>query len=95
MANPQSQYYPFPPGGPFLADADYPALPRTRHTNFDTEKTIEDRVRKKTIFQGINELEMQGHIQNEIAYARTNSLGLYAYDDGSVNRFQDDGAPGR
>lgn len=87
--------YPTPPGGPFLADRDYPALPRTAHSNFDTEKTIEDRVRNKTIFQGLNELEVQGHIQNEIAYARTNSLGLYAYDNGSVDRFQEDRAPGR
>ena len=87
--------YPTPPGGPFLASTDFSALPRTLHTNFDTEKTIEDKVRKRTIFQGINELEMQGHIQNEINHARTNSLGLYAYDNGSVGRFQEDRAPGR
>lgn len=87
--------YPTPPGGPFLSDVDYAALPRTAHSNFDTEKTIEDRVRNKTIFQGLNELEMQGHIQNEINYARTNSIGLYAYDNGSVDRFQEDRAPGR
>jgi len=90
MANPQSLYYPFPPGGPFLADGDYPALPRTAHSNFDTTKTIEDRVRKKTIFQGLNEQEMQGHIQNEINYAHTNRLGLRAdKGDDPVNRAAD------
>ena len=83
--------YPQKPGGPFLGGA----TPRVAHTNFDTEKTIEDRIRAKVEYQGINELEMQGYIQNEIDYARTNRLGLYAYDNGSVDRFQEDRAPGR
>lgn len=88
--------YPNPPGGPFLSfGPDSLAVPRIRHTNFDTEKVIEDRVRKHIIFQGVNELQMQGYIQNEIDYARANALGLYTYDNGSVDRFQEDRAPGR
>lgn len=91
MANPQSQYYPTRPGGPYLGGA----TPRVVHTNFDTEKTIEDKIRNKTEFQGANEQEMWGYVQDEIVYARTNSIGLYAYDNGRVNIFADDGAPGR
>lgn len=88
--------YPNPPGGPFLSQGpDSLAVPRVRHSNFDTEKVLEDRVRRHTIFQGVNELQMQGYIQNEIDYARANSIGLYAYDNGSVDRFQEDRAPGR
>lgn len=88
--------YPTRPGGPYLAiPPDFPTVPRISHNNFDTEITIADRVRKIGIFQGVNELEMQGYIQNEIDYARTNRLGLYAYDNGSIDRFQEDRAPGR
>lgn len=87
--------YPYPPGGPYLSTENNPGVPRVRHTNFDTEKVLEDRVRRHSIFQGCNELEMQGYIQNEIDYARTNRIGLNAYDDGSVDRFQEDRAPGR
>lgn len=87
--------YPEYPGGPYLSTANNPAVPRISHNNFDTEKTIADKVRKHGIFQGINELEMQGYIQNEIDYARTNRIGLHDYDDGSVDRFQEDRAPGR
>lgn len=88
--------YPTRPGGPYISIyPDFPTVPRIPHNNFDTEKTIEDKVRKIGIFQGVNELEMQGYIQDEIIYARTNTLGLKAFDDGSVNRFQEDWAPGR
>lgn len=83
--------YPQKPGGPFTGGA----TPRVAHTNFDTEEVIADRVRAKVEYQGINELEMQGYIQNEIAYARTNRLGLRAEDNGPVNKFQEDWAPGR
>jgi len=90
MAFDPGLYYPHAPGGPYLADGDYPALPRTRHTNFDTTKVIEDRVRRKTIFQGLNEQEMQGHIQNEINYAHTNAIGLKTdKGDDPVNRAAD------
>jgi len=83
--------YPQRPGGPYTGGA----TPRVAHTNFDTEQVIADRIRAKVEYQGANELEIQGYIQNEIAYARTNRLGLYAYDDGPVNTFQEDWAPGR
>lgn len=83
--------YPYYPGGPFTGGP----TPRVAHTNFDTERTIEDKIRAKTEYQGLNELEIQGYVQDEITYARTNSLGLYAYDNGTVNRFQEDWAPGR
>ena len=69
-------YYPHAPGGPFLSSADYPGVPRVRHTNFDTQKVLEDRVRNAPIFQGCNEEQMQGYIQNEIDYAHTNAIGL-------------------
>lgn len=88
--------YPYKPGGPTLSfGPDFLVVPRIVHSNFDTEVTIADKVRKAIIFQGCNELEMQGYIQNEIDYARTNRLGLYAYDNGSIDRFQEDRAPGR
>lgn len=87
--------YPYRPGGPYLSTADNPGVPRIRHSNFDTEQVIADRVRRHGIFQGCNELEIQGYIQNEIDYARTNAIGLYAYDNGSIDRFQEDRAPGR
>lgn len=88
--------YPYKPGGPSLSfGPDFLGVPRILHNNFDTEVTIADKVRKAIIFQGANELEMQGYIQNEIDYARTNRLGLYAYDNGSIDRFQEDRAPGR
>lgn len=83
--------YPQRPGGPYTGGA----TPRVAHTNFDTEKVIEDRIRNKTEYQGANDLEMWGYIQDEIAYARTNSIGLYAYDNGRVDTFQEDRAPGR
>lgn len=78
MAFNQDLYYPQRPGGPYLSDADYPAVPRVRHTNFDTPQVLADRVRNKSIFQGLNEQQISGYIQNEIDYAHTNSIGLKA-----------------
>lgn len=90
MANPQSQYYPHAPGGPFLASNDYPGVPRVRHTNFDTTQVLADRVRRAPIFQGVNEQEMQGYIQNEINYAHTNAIGLKSdFGVDAVNRAAD------
>lgn len=83
--------YPQRPGGPFTGGG----TPRVAHTNFDTEQVIADRIRAKTEYQGANELEIQGYIQDEITYARTNSIGLYAYNNGGVNTWQEDWAPGR
>lgn len=82
MAYDPTTYYPHRPGGPpeFL-----PTVPRVRHDNFDTEKVIEDRVRNLKEFQGINEQEMWGYIQNEIEYARTNRIGLKT-DKGDARR---------
>lgn len=89
MAYDPTTYYPHRPGGPpgFL-----PAVPRVRHDNFDTEKVIEDRVRNLKEFQGINEQEMWGYIQNEIEYARTNRIGLKTdKGDARVNTSADTG----
>lgn len=73
MAYNPDLYYPHRPGGPpqFL-----PALPRIRRDNFDTPRVIEDRVRNLKEFQGINEQEMQGYIQNEINRSHTDAIGL-------------------
>lgn len=75
------QYYPHRPGGPYI-----PALPRITRTNFDTEKVIEDRVRNLPEFQGANEQEMWGYIQNEIDKSRTDRQGLKPFADGGVAR---------
>lgn len=85
MAFNPDNYYPHRPGGPFI-----PAVPRVRHDNFDTPKVIADRVRNLPEFQGANEQEMQGYIQNEIDYAHTNRIGLRADKaDDPVNRAAD------
>lgn len=76
MAWSPDDYYPRRPGGPFLSQGDFPTVPRITHNNFDTEKTIEDRVRNVPIFQGLNNQQLWGYIQDEIEYARTNRLGL-------------------
>lgn len=76
MAYNPDLYYPQRPGGPYLSTGDHPTVPRITHHNFDTERTIEDRVRNKPIFQGLNEEQMWGYIQDEIEYARTNAIGL-------------------
>lgn len=90
MAFNPDNYYPNPPGGPFLSSNDYPGVPRVRHSNFDTTKVLEDRVRKAPIFQGANEQQMQGYIQNEINYAHTNAIGLKSdYGNDPVNRAAD------
>lgn len=90
MAFNPDQYYPHRPGGPYLSSADAPGVPRVRHTNFDTPKVLEDRVRRHVIFQGANEQEMQGYIQNEINYAHTNAIGLKTdYGIDPVNRAAD------
>lgn len=78
-------YYPKYPGGPYLKDGDHTGVPWIIHNNFDTEKTIEDKVRKKRIFQGLNEQQMWGYIQDEINYARTNAIGLKT-DSGNARR---------
>lgn len=85
MAWNPDQYYPQRPGGPYLAQADYGTVPRIAHSNFDTEKTIEDKVRKIPIFQGLNEQQLWGYIQGEINYARTNAVGLKT-DSGNARR---------
>jgi hypothetical protein len=85
MAFNPNNYYPHRPGGPFI-----PALPRIIRTNFDTVKTIEDKVRNVSEFQGANEQEMQGYIQNEINRAHTDAVGLKTdYGIDPVNRAAD------
>lgn len=87
MAFNQDQYYPQRPGGPYLSQGDFPGVPRITHNNFDTTKTIADRVRNVPIFQGLNEQQLQGYIQNEIDYAHTNRIGLKTdKGDDPVNR---------
>lgn len=85
MAFNPDDYYPQRPGGPYLSQADYPAVPRIAHNNFDTEKTIEDKVRNVQIFQGLNDQQLWGYIQDEIEWARTNRVGLKA-DKGNARR---------
>lgn len=87
MAFNQDLYYPQRPGGPYLSQGDFPGVPRIVHSNFDTLRSIEDKVRNIGIFQGLNEQQLQGYIQNEIDYAHTNRIGLKAdKGDDRVNR---------
>lgn len=76
MAFNQDQYYPQRPGGPYLKSQDFAGAPWVSLTNFDTANTIADKVRNVTMFQGLNEQQIQGYIQNAIDYAHTNRIGL-------------------
>lgn len=71
-------YYPQYRGGPFLKNNDFSGAPWVPLNNFDTPKTIADKVRNVTMFQGLNEEQMQGYIQDAIDYAQTNRIGLKA-----------------
>lgn len=82
--------YPYRHGGPVL-----PPLPRVGRSNniqdyFMTEKTLEDKVRNISEFQGANEQEMQGYIQNEINRWRSDAVGLTThFGNAAVNRAAD------
>lgn len=89
MAFNPDQYYPQRPGGPFLSQGDFPGVPRVVHTNFDTEKVLEDRVRNVPIFQGLNEQQLWGYIENEINYAKSNRIGLWTEKPGRINKAAD------
>lgn len=76
MAFNPDQYYPQRPGGPYLRSNDFSGAPWVPLNNFDTTKTIEDKVRNVPMFQGLNEQQVQGYIQDAINFAHTNRLGL-------------------
>lgn len=82
--------YPYPPGGRTLKP-----LPRVGRSDniqdfYMTTKTLEDKVRNLPEFQGANEQEMQGYIQNEINRWHTDRVGLKAdYGNDPVNRAAD------
>lgn len=78
MAFNQDQYYPQRPGGPFLRNQDFTGAPWVPLNNFDTPKTVEDKVRNVTMFQGLNDQQVQGYVQDAINFAQTNRIGLKA-----------------
>lgn len=88
MAFNPDDYYPQPlRGGPFLRNQDFAGAPWVPLNNFDTTQTIESKVRNVPMFQGANETQLQGYIQDAINFAHTNRIGLKAdFGNDPVNR---------
>lgn len=80
MAWNPDDYYPKRPGGPYIPGSP-PRVGRSNNIQdyYMTEKTIEDRVRNIPEFQGANEQQMWGYIQNEIDKWRADAIGLQVH----------------